>query len=185
MVSELQFLFDRLKEGKNSQPEASHGKSIFNFFKRKKEISEEITENFEIIKNFIQVFGYKPIYETLSSSAYALEYFETLIGEVKKLTNENRKEVGIIKALAGYYMLLTHKIRDYLGDILDLLELDHNITLEQFLKCSKAGLNINFTVFENLEGYLMFINNETRPKIPLWTAILASISLPVFFPAVA
>ena len=78
-------------------------------------------------------------------------------------------------------VLKLDKIKKFVKKILtDQLSLNEDCTLEEFHKRPSNTYQLNFTTLDLSKGCIHFLNFNTAPNMPVWAAILASMSLPFF-----
>ena len=95
-------------------------------------------------------------------------------------TSEQRKSAW--KGLILRQALISINIKLYVCDKLVELGLKNNTTLEEFYQLSEKKIQINFSAVETATDCISIINHVTRPSMPVWAAILATSSVPFFFP---
>ena len=95
------------------------------------------------------------------------------------VSKKDRKEIW--KGLLIGEVFKTCKIKDYVCNILEKdLNLRKDTTLLEFYESSRQKIFLNFSTIESSSKCVTFLNHKTRPEMPIWAAILASMSLPLF-----
>ena len=59
--------------------------------------------------------------------------------------------------------------------------LKSNTTLKQFYDLSTKKIHLNFLAIESETNSVTFLNHKTNPYMPMWAAIVATSSGPMFF----
>lgn len=101
---------------------------------------------------------------------------ETLL---QHLTDTERPE--ILRGLIMCDLFNSLKVKSYIYEKLSELGLQSQTTLKEFYDFSSKKIQLNFLVVETPAKILSIINHKTRPKMPLWAAIVASCSIPFLF----
>ena len=72
------------------------------------------------------------------------------------------------------------KLKEYIIDHLKQERLSPSISLAEFYKVSKRKILLNFPTINVNQQRLAFINKSITSNMPVWAAILATSSLPIF-----
>ena len=84
--------------------------------------------------------------------------------------------------ITKYNSLLTHKVFDFFKHILSKLVDNINITIKDFSTAFNAEVNILTTCLNSKS--LTIMNQYNFPDVPITTAVIASCSIPFFYPPV-
>lgn len=103
----------------------------------------------------------------------------TLLGNTLLRVNKLNSSI-IVKGILTNNLLSTFKLKDYIIKKLMEDRLNPSITLSEFYNLSKRKILLNFTVINMNEQRLTFFNKNTMPNMPVWAAILATSSIPLF-----
>lgn len=99
----------------------------------------------------------------------------------RSLLRINKQNAAVIvKGILTNSLLTSFKLKDYVIKKLIEERMNPNISLSEFYDVSKRKILLNFTVVNMNQQRLAFLNKNTMPNMPVWAAILATSSIPIF-----
>ena len=97
----------------------------------------------------------------------------------RTLTKEQIKDV--FKGFLTGRLLTAFKVKSYVCQKLEEMGLKRTTTLKEYYELTSKHIHLNMTAVELPKNVVTIINHKTRPYMPVWAAIVASCSLPLFF----
>ena len=98
----------------------------------------------------------------------------------KRVIDVKKNASFIVKGILTNKLMSVFKQKDYIINQLKEERLSPSITLAEFYKVSKRKILLNFPTINANQQRLTFINKNLMPNMPIWAAILATSSLPLF-----
>ena len=121
-----------------------------------------------LVSNYGEIFKYFAIHETLIARTF-----------IRNLTKEENKIMW--KGFLTGRLLTSLKVKSYICNKLEEMGLKRNTTLKEYYELTSKHIHINLAAVKLPDNVLVIINHKTRPYMPVWAAIVASCSLPLFF----